>query len=132
MTGHTTQVWSVFFNPGHEGQLLTSGSGDGTAIIWDITQRQPLGPPLVTPTEIETLALSPDSQLLAVAGFDKTLTIWKLNLEPWASRACEIANRNLSDTEWAAFFENADRDRATCPGLPSPTPEAQPDNPEAE
>ncbi|MYB01834.1 hypothetical protein F4X90_19475, partial [Candidatus Poribacteria bacterium] len=35
LTGHTARVDSVSFSPG--GQMLASGSGDGTVLLWNLT-----------------------------------------------------------------------------------------------
>ena len=39
MTGHTRSVWSVTFSPA--GDLLATGSDDGTTRLWSITDGQP-------------------------------------------------------------------------------------------
>ena len=38
-TGHTSHVSSLAFSP--TGEILASGSDDGTVLLWDMTQIQP-------------------------------------------------------------------------------------------
>ena len=106
LKGHAAQVWNVIFNPTDGGNTLISGAADGTIIVWDTSTQEPLGPPLINGTEMETMALSPDGHTLAVGTFDTsgTVNLWRLDLTPWPIRACTIANRNLTAEEWQQYL----------------------------
>jgi WD40 repeat protein len=116
---------SIAFSP--DGKTLVSGSTDGTIILWDAVTRQPIGP---TPAEppVYSVAFSPDGKMFASGSSDSTIILWDLDLESWKSRACYIANRNLTRAEWAQYIDpDSSKYRATCDKLPlepvaTPTP----------
>ncbi len=118
MTGHVAQVWRVAFHPAGDGQYLVSGGADGTVLVWDLTTREPLAPPLLGAIEMETMAISPDGKLLALGALDTSglVHLWDLDLSPWKERACAIANRNLTKSEWRQYLGDAEY-RETCPEL---------------
>jgi WD40 repeat protein len=119
LRGHTTQVWSLAFHPAGSGQVLVSGSADGTVLVWDLETREPLGPPLLGGIEMETMALSPDGSTVALGALDTSglVYLWKLDLRPWQMRACAIANRNLTEAEWHRYL-GATPYHKTCPEMP--------------
>jgi WD40 repeat protein/transcriptional regulator with XRE-family HTH domain/tRNA A-37 threonylcarbamoyl transferase component Bud32 len=74
---HTDPVKSVAFSS--DGQILASGSNDGTIILWDVATGQPLGPPLTGHTDtVRSVAFSPDGQTLASSSFDNTIILWNV------------------------------------------------------
>jgi WD40 repeat protein len=81
----TIQLWDLSTHRrlgrplGQEGVFRMAFSRDGkrlavlafgTARLWDVASRRPLGPPVPLSDELGTIAISPDSRLLAYTGFD--------------------------------------------------------------
>jgi WD40 repeat protein len=117
LTGHTKTVVSVAFSA--DGKLLASGSDDTSVRLWDVATRQPLGPALTGHTRsVESVAFSADGKLLTSGSDDKTLRSWDVSFDSWQARACRIANRNFTRTEWEQYIGDIEPYRATCPRLP--------------
>jgi len=103
LLGHTDRVKSLAFTP--DGSTLISGSQDNSIILWDVAQKLPIGRPLIGHTNfINALSVSPDGSTLISAGEDNQLIIWDINPKSWRERACSIANRNLTPSEWERYF----------------------------
>lgn len=97
-TGDT--VWSAAFHPG--GRFLASGGGDFDVRIWDLENRQRrFGPPLVGHTEdVRSVMFTADGNWLVTASPNEVF-VWNFNPDHWAGLACDVANRQLSATEWS-------------------------------
>lgn len=79
LIGHDSNILALGFSP--DGQLLISGSHDGTAIIWDVDSgslRHRLAGPSDAgePHRIEAVSFSPDGRRAVAGGFDGRLMIW--------------------------------------------------------
>lgn len=109
LTGHQAPVWNVELNPADGGRSLYSGDNSGTVIWWDVATRLALAPPLHTAIESESMALSPDGEVLAIGSFgnDGLVSLWGLPTTPWQQRACAIANRDLTLQEREQYIGNA-------------------------
>ncbi len=117
LLGYTDDVDSIAFSP--DGKLLASGSADKTIVLWDVAERKRLGQPFVGHTNlIMAIAFSPDGTKLISGGQDDTIIIWDTGLSSWKQRACTVANRNLTDTEWDRFFGTTPYHQ-TCDNLPA-------------
>lgn len=74
LQGHDNSVNSVVFSP--DGEVLVSGSSDGTISFWNPYDGQQIGKSLTNNDgEIHSLAFSPDGDLLA-SGSDNNIIIW--------------------------------------------------------
>ena len=86
---------------------------------WDVATLERVGPALTAPQPASgpglDIAVTPDGRTLVAAGVE--LVRWDVDVESWVTRACTIANRNLTRSEWTQYF-GAAAYRKTCPGLP--------------
>lgn len=121
---HEDEIRSIAFSP--DGGLLASGSGDNsnlkigkTITLWDFQTGMPINPSL--PGEgmniVYDLAFSPDGLQLASYSGASDLVLWDVSLEAWQAYACQIANRNLTEAEWATYLGERPY-RQTCPATP--------------
>ncbi|MCK9903799.1 hypothetical protein CC117_08495 [Parafrankia colletiae] len=80
LTEHTDWVVSLAFSPSPSKRILASGSKDGTARLWDVSDPAapyPIGPPLPgTSPGVTSVAFSPDGRTLASGNWDGTVRLW--------------------------------------------------------
>jgi tetratricopeptide (TPR) repeat protein len=98
--------------------MLASG-GFRTIGLWDVKTRQRIGA-LQTGSEmvVKSLAFSPDGSTLASGSENGTIMLWDLSLASWRERACRVANRNFSYSEWRQLYLSGFPYPVTCAGLP--------------
>jgi WD40 repeat protein/serine/threonine protein kinase len=114
LTGHTNWVMAVAFAP--DAAHLASVSTDGSAILWDIERRLPVGSPLIGHSDwINAVTFSVDGQHLYTAGRDGRLIAWSVDPSQWYERACQLANRNLNADEQQRFLGATLSPVITCP-----------------
>jgi len=87
LAGHARDVYTVAYSP--DGSLLATGAYDGVVRVWDastyallssaqvLTPRTGVGAPRVQ--GVLSLAFSPDGRVLATAGSNGTITVWRLS-----------------------------------------------------
>jgi WD40 repeat protein len=118
---HEGGITDLAFSP--DGSTLASSSQDGTIRLWDIATNSFLGPPLAFHTsDVLGVVFSPDGQTLRLVSEDGTYHLWQAGLDAWRERACRMANRNLTCSEWRQYFrdDRGESYHATCPDLPLP------------
>jgi len=81
LISHNGPVSAVAFSPADRNMLVT-GSGDGTVILWnvtDLTRPHPLGPPLTGHSSlVSAVAFAPDGRTLATSSYDGSVILWDL------------------------------------------------------
>lgn len=98
LTGHTETVYSLEYSPG--GQVLASGSYDGTVRLWNMTTRQQAA--LLEHTgRVVSVAFSPDGKTLATASDGDQLQLW--NLATRQKEAAATLAGHASGVESIAF-----------------------------
>ena len=112
--GHTQSIAGVAFR--RDGKVLASGSADGDIRLWDVETHELLGTLSAQQKAIKSVVSNPHRGVLASIGGDDSIVFWEVDFEDWSSRACRIANRNLTPKEWNTYFGNRSY-RKTCPNL---------------
>jgi WD40 repeat protein len=92
---HPERVTALVYH--QDGWTLASGGEDGSIVVWDLTNGAPLLEPFAAnDTPVVSLTFDANDKLISAAG-DGSVFEWDLDL---VARACRIAGRNLTETEW--------------------------------
>jgi WD40 repeat protein len=102
LAGHNGGVLGLSFN--RSGNLLVTASGDGRLRLWDLTQHRLIGEPLPGTTDGSSVEFFPDGKHVFGMAGPGTGIIWSVDPAAWAARACAVANRNLTRSEWARYL----------------------------
>jgi WD40 repeat protein len=110
---HGGWVQRVAYAP--DGATFASSANDGQVTLWDGRTGEPLA--TLVPGDSNVWAFvefQPDGHTLLVAGRDGAVHTMDTRLESWIERACVVAERNLTEEEWAEAI--GDRPyHETCP-----------------
>jgi WD40 repeat protein len=115
-----TQLQAVDISP--DGKVVAATSRDGSIRVWDAASHRPIGPAMhahrVDGSEILFNATGRSAMSFSLND-DLTVT---LDMTPslHADRACELAVRNLTRTEWDQYLPGKPY-HATCPQFPDGT-----------
>ena len=106
----------IAFDPG--GTLLLTASGNGAVQLWDVSSHRQLAafPPPSAGISVQT-AFSPDGAHLLVLYSDGRGYVWDIDPAHWAAKACEVAGRNLTPSEWKEFLPDRPY-QPVCSGQP--------------
>jgi WD40 repeat protein len=100
-------------------RLLVTSSSDDQIRIWNAKESTPIGPPLLQDSPVSRVEFVGNDDTIRLSGAadrDYTLALAESTL---TTRACAIANRNLSPEEWRQSFKTPYR--KTCPNAPDRT-----------
>jgi DNA-binding SARP family transcriptional activator/WD40 repeat protein len=99
--------------------VLLATSLDQTVSIYDVATGTRIGDPIPTAAPfIFPSFLHPGGHTVAVTVQDG-VAIWDIEPGRLAAAACELAGRNLTETEWATFLGDLGDRRATCGAFPT-------------
>lgn len=115
LEGTIREATGAAYSP--DGETLAAGDTDGRIVLWDVGTHRRIGV-LVAGFVAEVLAFSPDGRWLAVLGAAGRLAIWPASAEAWRDRACAVASRNLTASEWNEYMGPERACESTCSGQP--------------
>src|SRR3954453_20725066 len=100
LEGHRERVTALEFSP--EDGTLATASADGTARLWDVGTRRPLGTALgaIKPGSYVATAFSRSGSHLFAIPSDGPAVRWDVRTESWKRHACVVGGRDLTQTEW--------------------------------
>ena len=105
------------FSP--SGAMLATAGGGGTVILWDMGSGKRLGEPWAGhQSGTSSMAFSPDGKRLAL-GTANGIFFGEVDPRIWQQRACSMANRNLTCSEWRESLGKLPY-RKICIDLPDP------------
>ena len=111
-------TWRIGFSP--DSRLLAALDQAGGIRVWDTVARTTLGD-LRPETGATSVVFAPDSASLVFVDFYGVVSDWDLSPASWRTRVCEMANRNLTRSEWTEYLGEKRRNEPTCPELPLPS-----------
>jgi WD40 repeat protein len=99
LVGHAGAIATVDISP--DGRMLATTSSDGTTRLWDIPSGRPIGTALPGIADHYVAAAFVEGGTHLVALYDNGRGYsWDVRPQSWARRACDVAGRTLTRTEW--------------------------------
>jgi WD40 repeat protein len=90
------------FSP--DGRTLAVSSFEPVASLWDVGTGSRIGPQLTAGTRRTMIDLSFDGRQLLETHGNGQGAVWDVDPASWGRRACAIADRTLTRTEWEQFL----------------------------
>ena len=120
---HEGGVVAVAFSP--DGRYVVSGSGDGTARVWEAVSGREVAR-MMHGGDVTSVAFSPEGRYVVSGSDYKTARVWLWRPEDLIEEACHRLPRNLTLEEWQQYVAAEVPYHATCPDKPIPeeTPKA--------
>ena len=98
-----------------DGRTVMAASNDQTVSLYDLATGIRLGDPIPIESPLGYGGfLRPDGLQVAVTARAGVVT-WNLQPEALLDAACQLAGRNLTETEWSAYMSGFGARRETCP-----------------
>ena len=100
ITAHSGGVTTFAFS--RDGKMMASGGRGGAVLLWDIATRQPIGMAIPGPLhdQLSGLLFEPDGRSLLVKYQAAVTQLYVDMPDYWQARACQMAGRDLSLSEW--------------------------------
>jgi WD40 repeat protein len=95
-------AFTLEFTP--DGRTLAISGFEPVASLWDVATGIQIGPQLTAGDRRTMIDLSPDGRLLLETHGNGEGAVWDVDPESWHRRACALANRTLTRTEWEEFL----------------------------
>jgi WD40 repeat protein len=108
---------SMAYSPDGRTLAYTAGEFRFNIVLWDATNARPRGALGASATTL-SMVFTPDGKRLVTGHSNGSVVVWDADLDAWPKRACEIANRNITQEEWKTFVGEDLPFRATCADLP--------------
>jgi WD40 repeat protein/DNA-binding SARP family transcriptional activator len=97
--GHSGPVEAATISP--DGRTIATGGTDGAVRLWDVRTQRALGAPLPgVPDHTVLPQFTPDGNHLFAITSARRAFRWDVRPSRWAKRACDVAGRPLSRSEW--------------------------------
>lgn len=101
--GDASGITGIAISP--DGRTLAAGSDTGIVRVWDIASQQSIGAPLPgVPSRPVVPSFSRDGRRLVAAYDDGRAFAWDVRPSSLVRRACAVAGRRLTRTEWDQFM----------------------------
>src|SRR5919204_58564 len=102
LSGHGGGVDSIDFDP--SGKRLVTSNDDGKLRLWDVATRKLIGAPLTVSNTGGQVHFFPDGKQVLGVFASGTGVVWSVDPAAWKAKACSVARRNLTRTEWTEFL----------------------------
>jgi class 3 adenylate cyclase/WD40 repeat protein len=113
LAAQVTMLLGLAASPG--GARIAGVGWDGALRLWDRASGRAIGPPMQTSGEYTRAIAWFDETHLLTGSFRGLLVAWDMTPAHWADRACGLAARDLTTTEWARWLPDQPY-RRTCTG----------------
>jgi WD40 repeat protein len=87
-----------------DGKTLAMSGGEPYVSLWDVATGAEIGTRLTAGAREALLDVSPDGRQLLMTLSNGEGAVWDIDPESWKQRACELANRTLTEEEWEQFL----------------------------
>jgi WD40 repeat protein len=108
----SSQIWSADFSP--DGGVIALGGSDGQVHLLTADTLHEIGQqPIRTGATWAFAAYTRDGSVLSAVDERGLIIQWDSRPQSWVARACAIAARDLTDTEWNTYLPGVSHQR-TC------------------
>lgn len=116
LVGHRAVLTGIAFSA--DGSMVVTSDAQGAVLLWDVETRRQLGSPLRAADGTATDVFFTGGDIIAISD-DGALETWTMDPDAWEERACRVANRSLTTTEWDELMPGRSYDSALLgdPGI---------------